>query len=111
MADIHIGESVHNPTKNTVDITVYFHVPHNTATNSYPGGQVSELSGLDQAEIDGLMAGALVEVKRSLRYSLTDLTKIQIRDNIRGKWSNVASRLQADYNNRYSFYGTELARL
>lgn len=106
MSDIHLGKAYLEKKKGTITIKVFFHVP-NTG-NAFPGGS-SKISGLKQTEIDGLAAGSLVEVVKSIRVDIGK-GKAASRIKIRGLWLGVALRTQAKLNKEYAMYGEALDR-
>jgi hypothetical protein len=99
MSSIHIG--IASKRGSTRIFEVYYHVPNNN--NKYPGG-VSELSSLEQTEIDALFAGTIVEVKDTFRAHQGE-SKQAAAVRLKAKYPTIASNTQTKINEEYAFYG------
>ena len=69
--------------------------------------QSSIAAQLQQAEIDALAAGSLVEVKRNI-VLLASQTQTEIADAVRADWQNTKLAYNDKYNFTYKFYGVTL---
>jgi len=107
MADIHIGR-INRTESGKGKAELFYHIPIDTPVGGIvPTPESTIAAQLQQAEIDALAAGSLVEVSRSI-VVLAGQTQAQIADAIRADWQNT----KADYNNKYNFtykfYGVTL---
>lgn len=107
MADIHIGK-INRTESGKGKAELFYHIPIDTPVGGIvPMPESAITSQLQQAEIDALAAGTLVEVSRNI-VVLAGQTQAEIADAIRADWQNA----RADYNNKYNFtykfYGATL---
>ncbi len=107
MADIHIGR-INRTETGKGKAELFYHIPIDTPVGGIvPTPESAIAAQLQQAEIDALAAGSLVEVSRSI-VVLASQTQAQIAEAIRADWQNT----KADYNNKYNFtykfYGVTL---
>jgi len=107
MANIHIGR-INRTETGKGKAELFYHIPIETPVGGIvPTPESTIAAQLQQAEIDALAAGSLVEVSRSI-VVLAGQTQAQIADAIRADWQNT----KADYNNKYNFtykfYGVTL---
>jgi len=107
MANIHIGK-ISRIESGKGRAELFYHIPINTPVSGIvPTPESAIATQLQQAEIDALAAGSLIEVKRNI-VVLASQTQAEIADAIRANWQNT----RADYNNKYNFtykfYGATL---
>jgi len=107
MANIHIGK-ISRIESGKGRAELFYHIPINTPVSGLvPTPESAIATQLQQAEIDALAAGSLIEVKRNI-VVLASQTQAEIADAIRANWQNT----RADYNNKYNFtykfYGATL---
>lgn len=120
MPDIHIGKSPYIIRKGLVRVQIYFHVPNDKVSNSYPGlteaidyiGNpipVSIAPGVTAQELTDLKNGDLCEVQVNKLFNLGD-GQAAIKTAIQEMWQNIADERQTELNNEYPFYGITLAK-
>lgn len=120
MPDIHIGKSPYIKRKGLVRVQIYFHVPNDKVSNSYPGLSesldnagiaipVSSAPGMTEQELTDLKSGDLCEVQVNKLFNLGD-GQAAIKAEIQEMWQAVADEKQAELNNEYPFYGVTLAK-
>jgi hypothetical protein len=107
MADIHIGK-INRTESGKGKAELFYHIPIEApVVGIVPTPESTIASQIQQAEIDALAAGSLVEVSRNI-VVLAGQTQAEIADAIRADWQNA----WADYNNKYNFiykfYGVTL---
>jgi hypothetical protein len=107
MADIHIGK-IHRTESGKGKAELLYHIPIDSPVSGIvPTPESTITAQLQQAEIDALTAGSLIEVHRNI-VVLAGQTQAEIADAIRADWQNT----RADYNNKYNFaykfYGVTL---
>jgi len=107
MADIHIGKiNQTEPGKGRAQLI--YHIPIDTPKAGIVPTSASSLTGLEQTEIDGLVAGTLVEITKNIVVENSQ-AQAEIVTAIKADWQNV----KADYNSRYNFehkfYGVTLS--
>jgi len=107
MADIHIGK-INRTESGKGRAELFYHIPIDTPVGGIvPTPESTIAAQLQQAEIDALAAGSLIEVSRNI-VVLASQTQAEIADAIRADWQNA----RADYNNKYNFiykfYGVTL---
>lgn len=107
MADIHIGKI----TKTASDrgrARLFYHIPIVAPVSGIvPTPESAIGTQLQQAEIDALAAGSLVEVPRNI-VVLSSQTQVDITDAVRADWQNVKAGCNDKYNFSYKFYGVTL---
>ena len=108
MADIHILET--DRSGPSVRARIVYHVPVNRDNNAYPGGQTSGVPNISQAEIDALAAGTLYEESKTLKTTAAGTTPAALAATVRARWEPARVRVQAMLDERFKYYGTELAR-
>jgi hypothetical protein len=107
MADIHIGK-INRTESGKGRAELFYHIPVDAPVNGIaPTPESAIAAQLQQAEIDALGAGSLIEVQRNI-VVLDGQTQAEIADAIRADWLNT----RADYNDKYNFayklYGVTL---
>ena len=107
MANIHIGK-ISRIESGKGRAELFYHIPIDMPVSGIvPTPESAITTQLQQAEIDALAAGSLIEVKRNI-VILASQTQAEIADAIRANWQNT----RADYNNKYNFtyklYGVTL---
>ena len=107
MADIHIGK-INRTESGKGRAELFYHIPIDTPVGGIvPTPESTITAQLQQAEIEALAAGSLIELSRNI-VVLADQTQAEIADAIRADWQNT----KADYNNKYNFvykfYGVTL---
>ncbi len=107
MADIHIGK-INKTESGKGKAQLFYHVPMDTPVSGIvPTPQSAIASQLQQAEIDALAAGSLVEVSRNI-VVLASQTQAEIAAAVRADWQNVKTDYNDKYNFEYKFYGATL---
>jgi len=107
MADIHIGKiNQTEPGKGTTQL--FYHIPIDAPVGGIvPTPESAIAAGLQQAEIDALAAGSLIELSRTI-VVLAGQTQAEIASAVKADWQNA----RVEYNNRYDFvhkfYGVTL---
>ena len=98
MADIHIGKITQSdPGKGRAQLI--YHITVDTPVSGVVPTPTSAIANeLQQAEIDMLAAGTLVEIAKDMVVSGSQ-TQSEVAAAIRADWQNV----KADYNNQYDF--------
>lgn len=107
MANIHIGK-ISRTEAGKGKAELFYHIPIDAPVSGIVPTPESVIAAqLQQAEIDALAAGTLIEVKRNI-VVLASQTEAEIADAIRANWQNT----RLDYNNQhnftYKFYGMTL---
>jgi hypothetical protein len=107
MADIHIGK-ISEAASGKGKAQLFYHIPIDAPVSGVVPTPESAISAnLQQAELDALAAGSLVEVRRTVAI-LASQTQAEIAAAVKADWQNA----RAEYNNRYSFvyklYGVTL---
>ena len=107
MANIHIGKiGMTESGKGKVEL--FYHIPIDTPVSGIvPTPESTIAAQLQQAEIDALAAGSLVEVSRNI-VMLSGQTYTEIADLIRTNWQNTKTNYNDKYNFSYKFYGVTL---
>ena len=107
MADIHIGK-INTTESGNGKAELFYHIPIDTPVGGIvPTPESTIAAQLQQAEIDALAAGSLVEVSRSI-VVLASQTQVEIADAIRADWQNAKADYNDKYNFTYKFYGAIL---
>ena len=107
MADIHIGK-INKTESGKGKAQLFYHVPMDTPVSGIvPTPESAIASQLQQAEIDALAAGSLVEVSRNI-VVLASQTQAEIAAAVRADWQNVKTDYNDKYNFEYKFYGITL---
>ena len=107
MADIHIGK-ISRTESGKGSVELFYHIPIDTPVGGIvPTPESAIAAQLQQAEIDALAAGSLVEVSRTI-VVIASQTQVEIADAVKEDWHNA----KAEYNNKYNFayklYGVTL---
>ena len=108
MADIHVLET--DRAGDSVRARILYHVPVSGASNAYPGGQTSALASISTAEADALLAGTLYEASETLKTTAAGTTPAALASMVRARWEPARVRVQAMLDERYKYFGTEMAR-
>jgi len=107
MADIHIGK-INRTETGKGKAELFYHIPIDTPVGGIvPTPESTIAAQLQQAEIDALAAGTLIEVSRNI-VVLVSQTQAEIADAIRADWQNARSDYNNKYNFAYKFYGVTL---
>lgn len=107
MADIHIGK-INETESGKGKAQLFYHVPIDTPVGGIvPTPESAIAAELEQAEIDALATGSLVEVSRNI-VVLTSQTQAEIADAVRADWQNAKADYNNKYNFEYKFYGVTL---
>lgn len=107
MADIHIGKITQSePGKGKAQL--FYHISIDAPVSGIvPTPESAIAASLQQAEIDALAVGSLVEVSRTI-VILAGQTQAEIALAVKADWQNT----RVQYNNRYDFehkfYGVTL---
>lgn len=107
MANIHIGK-IDRTESGKGKVELFYHIPIDTPVGGIaPTPESTIAAQLQQAEIDALAAGTLIELKRNI-VILASQTQADIAEAIQTDWQYT----RTDYNNRYNFtykfYGVTL---
>jgi len=105
--DIHIGKIEKHPTlPKTGEAQIIYHIPIETPKTGIIPTPVSVLTNLEQAEIDALANGTLVEFPTST--SVNELqTQAEIVAAIKLNYQNVKAEYNKRYNFEYKYYGVK----
>ena len=107
MADIHIGK-INRTESGKGKAELFYHIPIDTPVGGIvPTPESAIAAQLQQAEIDALASGSLVEVSRNI-VVLASHTQAEIADAIRVNWQNTKADYNDKYNFAYKFYGVTL---
>ena len=107
MANIHIGK-INRTKSGKGKAELFYHIPIDTPVGGIvPTPESAIAAQLQQAEIDALATGSLVEISRSI-VVLASQTQAQIADAIRASWQNTKEDYNDKYNFTYKFYGVTL---
>jgi len=107
MANIHIGK-ISRIESGRGRAELFYHIPVDSPVAGIVPTPESEIAAqLQQAEIDALAAGTLIEVKRNI-VVLASQTQSEIADAIRADWQNARADYNDKYNFVYKFYGVTL---
>ena len=107
MADIHIGK-INRTESGKGKTELIYHIPIDTpAGGIVPTPESTIAAQLQQAEIDALAAGSLIEVSRTI-VVLASQTLAEIAEAIRADWQNAKADYNDKYNFAYKFYGVTL---
>jgi uncharacterized protein YhbP (UPF0306 family) len=107
MADIHIGK-INRTESDKGKAQLFYHIPIDAPVDGIaPTPESTIAAQLQQAEIDALAAGSLVEISRTM-VVLAGQTQADIADAIRADWQTARERYNDKYNFIYKFYGVTL---
>ena len=107
MADIHIGK-INQTASGKGRAQLFYHIPIDAPVGGVvPTPQSAIAASLQQAEIDALAAGALIEVSRTI-VVLAGQTQAEIAAAVRADWQNARTEYNDRYNFVYKFYGVTL---
>ena len=107
MANIHIGK-ISRTESGKGRAELFYHIPIDTPVAGIVPTPESDIAAqLQQAEIDALAAGSLIEVKRNI-VLLASQTQTEIADAIRADWQYTKLDYNNKYNFAYKFYGVTL---
>jgi len=107
MANIHIGR-INRTETGKGKAELFYHIPIETPVGGIvPTPESAIATQLQQAEIDALATGSLVEVSRNI-VVLTGQTQAEIANAIRADWQNAKADYNDKYNFTYKFYGATL---
>lgn len=107
MANIHIGK-ISRTESGKGKAKLFYHIPIDTPVGGIVPTPESEIAAqLQQAEIDALAEGTIIEVKRNI-VVLASQTEVEIADAIRANWQNTRLNYNNQYNFTYKFYGMTL---
>jgi len=107
MADIHIGK-INQTASGKGKAQLFYHIPIDAPVNGVvPTPESAIPASLQQAEIDALAAGSLVELARTV-VILTGETQAEIAAAVKADWQNARAEYNNRYNFAYKFYGVTL---
>ncbi|MGB2865514.1 MAG: hypothetical protein WBC05_19445 [Sedimentisphaerales bacterium] len=107
MADIHIGK-INRTESGKGKAELFYHISIDTPVGGIvPTPESTIAAQLQQAEIDALATGSLVEVSRNI-VVLAGQTQAEIANAIRADWQNAKADYNDKYNFTYKFYGVTL---
>jgi len=107
MADIHIGK-ISQTEEGKGKAQLIYHIPLDSPVTNIVPTPESSLTGLEQAEIDSLAAGTLVEVTQDIVVKNSQ-TQPEIAAVIKADWQNKKSDYNKRYNFEHKFYGVTLS--
>lgn len=107
MADIHIGKiDQTEPGKGKAQL--FYHIPIEApVAGIVPTPESAIAASLQQAELDALAAGSLVELSRTI-VVLTGQTQAEIATAIKADWQNARIECNSKYDFAHKFYGVTL---
>jgi len=107
MADIHIGKiNQTEPGRGTAQL--FYHIPIGAPVAGIVPTPESAIAGsLQQAEIDALAAGSLVELSRTI-VVLAGQTQAEIASAIKADWQKARIEYNSRYDFVHKFYGVTL---
>ncbi len=107
MANIHIGK-ISRTESGKGKVELFYHIPIDSpVAGIVPTPESTIAAQLQQADIDALAAGSLVEIPQSI-VMLAGQTHAEIADSIRTDWQNTKAAYNDKYNFNYKFYGMTL---
>jgi hypothetical protein len=107
MADIHIGK-INRTESGKGKAELFYHIPIDTPVGGIvPTPESAIAAQLQQAEIDALTTGSLVEVSRTI-VVLAGQTQAEIAGAVKADWQNTRADYNDKYNFVYKFYGVTL---
>ena len=107
MADMHIGK-INRTESGKGKAQLLYHIPIDVPVNGIvPTPESAIAAQLQQAEIDALAAGLLVEVSRNI-VVLAGQTQAEIAAAVKADWQNARTDYNGKYNFVYKFYGVTL---
>lgn len=107
MADIHIGK-IQRTQSGKGKAQLFYHIPIDTPVSGIvPTPESTIATQLDQAELDALAAGSLIEVLRTI-IVLSNQTQEEIAEAVRTDWQHTRTSFNDKYNFSYKFYGVTL---
>lgn len=107
MANIHIGKI--NPTEpGKGKAQLFYHIPIGApVAGIVPTPESAIAASLQQAELDALAAGSLIELSRTI-VVLAGQTQAEIATAIRADWQNARIEYNNEYDFAHKFYGVTL---
>ena len=106
MADIHIGKITKTQAAKG-KVQLFFHVPVIHPVSGIVPTAESSLTGLDQAEIDALAAGTLVELVRTMGLTSSQ-SQAEIATAIRAHYATEFAAWNDEFDFEHKFYGVTL---
>lgn len=106
MADIHIGKITQTEIGKGKAQLIY-HIPIDTPVQGVVPTPESSLTEIEQAEVDALAAGQLVEIPKNIVVG--SQTQAVVAAAIKADWQNVKANYNSRYNFEYKFYGVTLS--
>jgi len=107
MADIHMGK-IHRTQSGKGRVQLYYHIPIDTpVAGIVPTPESAIAAQLQQAELDALAAGSLIEISRTI-VVLAGQTQTEIADAVKVDWQNARAEHNDKYNFTYKLYGVTL---
>ena len=106
MADIHIGK-INKTQVGKGKVQLIFHVPVIHPVNGIVPTPESTLTGLNQAEIDALAAGTLVELARMMGVTSSQ-SQAEIATAIRAHYAVEFASWNDQFDFEHKFYGVTL---
>ncbi len=107
MADIHIGK-INRTESGKGKAELFYHIPIDTPVGGIvPTPESAIAAQLQQAEIEALATGSLVEVSRTI-VVLAGQTQAEIAGAVKADWQNARADYNDKYNFVYKFYGVTL---
>jgi len=107
MADVHIGR-INKTEEGKGRVQLIYHIPLDVPVSGVVPTPGSRLAGLEQAEIDALAAGTLVEITRDMVVE-SGQNKLDIVAAIKKDWQNIKVDYNKKFNFEYKFFGETIA--
>lgn len=107
MADIHIGK-IRRTQSGKGKALLFYHIPIDTPVGGIvPTPESAIAAQLQQAELDALAAGSLIEISRTIVVRASE-TQAEMAVAVRADWQNARAEHNDKYNFAYKFYGVTL---
>ena len=107
MADIHIGK-INQTEPGRGEAQLFYHIPIDTPVGGVaPTPQSAIAASLQQAELDALAAGSLVELSRTI-VVLAGQTQAEIALAVKTDWQNAKAEYNSKHDFAHKFYGVTL---
>jgi len=107
MADIHIGK-INQTASGKGKAQLFYHIPIDALVSGIaPTPESAIAASLQQAEIDALAAGSLIEVSRTI-VVLAGQAQAEIANALKADWQDARAEYNERYNFVYKLYGVTL---
>ena len=107
MADIHIGK-INQTETGKGKAQLFYHIPIDSPVGGIvPTPESAIAAGLQQAEIEALAAGSLIELSRTI-VVLAGQTQAEIASAVKADWQKARIEYNSKYDFVHKFYGVTL---